>query len=48
MFDNIITAFILFSIFVLAYCRIKDTTIKELILEIKEAFQETTTEEITL
>ncbi len=48
MFDNIITAFVLLAIFVIAYCRIKKTTVKELIIDVREAFQDKTEEEVTL
>jgi len=36
--DNIVTIGVLFGLFVLAYCRLKNVTIGELYHEIKEMF----------
>jgi len=36
--DNLITIGILFGLFILAYCRIKNVTITELYHEIKDMF----------
>ena len=41
LINNLLVAFILLSIFVIAYCKIKNVTAIELIKSIKEAFSPT-------
>jgi|TARA_R100000750_G_C2338747_1_gene93253 hypothetical protein len=36
LFDNLLVVFVLFSLFIMIYCKIKDQTLFEVLNEIKE------------
>jgi len=41
LFGNLLTAFILFALFVIVYCKMTNKTLKDVILEIKEGINPT-------